>query len=136
MNQTQMSKAEKLASRNYNTIMVQDRLSDSSVVFVASNPELKGCKAQGASPMEAIANLRDARIDYIYFLLEDGIEVPVPRSQSIMTGAEFGTPQTVEVYFESQKSLSNEEEREIENPPGSGEDSLETWSINDVAESA
>lgn len=132
MNQIQMNKAEKLASRNYNTVMTQDILSDGSIVFVASNPELKGCKAQGASPMEAITNLRDARIDYIYFLLEDGIEVPVPRSQSIMTGAGFSTPQTVEVHFESQKPTSSETEL----PPGEREDSLETWSVNDIGESA
>jgi len=81
MNRKRLKEAEKYASRNYSIIMSRDNLSDGSVVFMARHPELEGCKAQGATPMESVTSLRDARIDYIYFLLEDKIEIPAPISE-------------------------------------------------------
>ncbi|MBL1135889.1 MAG: type II toxin-antitoxin system HicB family antitoxin [Chloroflexi bacterium] len=47
-------------------------------MFLARNPELEGCMAQGETPEAAQSNLLEARIDYIYFLLEDGLPVPDP----------------------------------------------------------
>jgi predicted RNase H-like HicB family nuclease len=72
--------ANRLASRNYDIVMTQQKLSDGNVVFVTRNPELTGCKAQGETPMKAVVNLRDARVDYIHSLLEDGATVPGPTS--------------------------------------------------------
>jgi predicted RNase H-like HicB family nuclease len=48
-------------------------------LYIAQNPELPGCKSQGRTPKEAIANLAAARIDFIYFLIEDGLPVPDPQ---------------------------------------------------------
>jgi predicted RNase H-like HicB family nuclease len=86
MNEKQLQEAERLANRHYTITTSEDTLSDGSIIFMARNPELQGCKAQGKTRTEAVNNLRDARIDYIYYLLEDGIDVPVPKSQEqVMT---------------------------------------------------
>lgn len=76
MNHEQLDRAEQLASRNYNTVVERDTLTDGSPVYLASNPELPGCMSQGATSEEAVKNLRNARVDYIYMLLEDGLPVP------------------------------------------------------------
>src|SRR5438046_1753522 len=47
--------------------------------FMAEHPELYGCMAQGATPDEALRNLRAAREDYIKVLLDMGIDVPQPK---------------------------------------------------------
>lgn len=78
MNNPLFEQAKRLAQQDYQVVISQDNLSDRSVVFMARHPELAGCKAQGATPQEATDNLLDARIDYIYFLLEDGLDVPAP----------------------------------------------------------
>lgn len=78
MNEQLWQQAKTLAARNYGVRVVQDTLSDGSVVFMASTPELTGCKSQGTTHEEATANLSEARIDYIYSLLEDGLPVPDP----------------------------------------------------------
>jgi predicted RNase H-like HicB family nuclease len=71
--------AEKLAKQPYLIEISEDKLSSGERVFLVKNPELQGCMAQGASPSEAIQELHEARKDFIYFLLEDGLEVPAPR---------------------------------------------------------
>lgn len=83
MNNTLLEQAEQLAQRRYTTLTSREELSDGSYVFVAYNPELPGCKSDGETPEEAKANLAHARIDYIYFLLEDGLSVPEPASQAL-----------------------------------------------------
>jgi len=52
-------------------------------MFVASHPDLPGCLAQGSSAVEAIANLDDARNDWITFRLEEGLPVPEPPSTDL-----------------------------------------------------
>jgi predicted RNase H-like HicB family nuclease len=71
-------KAERLASRLYPITIERDHLSDGSVVYLARNPELPGCKAQGTSIQEATTNLEKAQVDYIHALLESGLPVPEP----------------------------------------------------------
>lgn len=78
MNNQRLEQAKHLAQQDYQVVISQDTLSDGSIVFIARSPELTGCKAQGATAQEATDNLLDARIDYIYFLLEDGLNVPAP----------------------------------------------------------
>ena len=46
----------------------------------ASYPELPGCIAQAATPIEAIDQLERQRISYILERLQDGRPVPVPRA--------------------------------------------------------
>ncbi len=71
-------KAEELAARSYSITIEEDTLSNGQKVFVARHPELPGCKAQGNSPEEAKNNLDEARVDYIYTLLDAGLEIPPP----------------------------------------------------------
>lgn len=78
MDENLLVKAKKLSERLYATRIQRDLLSDNSDIFVAYNPELKGCKAQGKTSDEALSNLADARFEYILSLLEDGLLVPEP----------------------------------------------------------
>ncbi|GIK65704.1 MAG: hypothetical protein BroJett018_34980 [Chloroflexota bacterium] len=78
MNKQLLEQARALALRNYTTILSSENLSDGTEMFLARNPELEGCMAQGETPEAAQSNLLEARIDYIYFLLEDGLPVPDP----------------------------------------------------------
>lgn len=95
LNKDRLEKATQLANRNYLITLSHDTLSDGSIMYLARNPELPGCKAQGRTEVEAVNNLRDARIDYIYFLLEDGLNVPSPHS--IITSSYVDTPNRVKV---------------------------------------
>lgn len=78
MNEALMQRARELAARNYNLSIFNDEELDGQPVFLAKNHELYGCMAQGSTLDEAIENLKDARIDYIYSLLLDGLDVPNP----------------------------------------------------------
>src|SRR5258707_13997 len=87
MNKRLLEQAKQLASRNYQTIFERDVLSNGKTVFIARNPELEGCKAQGYTRDEAKENLDLARIDYIYSLLEDKITPTEPiASDETQTG--------------------------------------------------
>jgi predicted RNase H-like HicB family nuclease len=86
MNNELWQQAKKLASRLYDTYLEKDELSDGTPIFVAYNPELVGCKSQGKTRELALTNLGEARIDYIYSLLEDGLSVPQPNSLNTITG--------------------------------------------------
>jgi predicted RNase H-like HicB family nuclease len=128
MNKAQLEEAIKLASRPYNITVSQDRLSNGSKVYMARNPELAGCKAQGNSPTDAINNLRDARIDYIYYLIEDGLEVPVPATQTNITSSQIVEPQPVQFKaIISNRNKSTAEMKRLE----AQEDLPETWSISE-----
>ena len=62
----------------YQTIFKEDSCEGKSCV-VAYNPELEGCMASGWTWQEALANLKDARTDYIKAHLDMGWEVPTPQ---------------------------------------------------------
>ncbi|MCU0512508.1 MAG: type II toxin-antitoxin system HicB family antitoxin [Anaerolineae bacterium] len=83
MNKDRLAQAQQYAAQHYTIHLSHDKLADHSVIYVAQHPELPGCKAQGATPVEAVNNLRDARIDYLYYLLEDGLAIPVPQPQAL-----------------------------------------------------
>lgn len=71
-------KAKRLAALPYLYEVSKDELKDGSKIFVALHPELPNCMAQGESAEEALIELADAREEYIFSLLEDGLEVPKP----------------------------------------------------------
>lgn len=76
--------ALELARRPYTTIVFRDRTTDDDYLYVAVNPELEGCLAQGETAQEAQDNLNAFRIDYIQHLLEH--HLPVPEPKRIRTG--------------------------------------------------
>jgi len=84
-------RAKYLASQPYAVEVMKDKTTTGEDVFLAKNPQLYGCMAQGATVEEAIANLADARLDYIEGLLEEGDTVPDVSSPSIYTSGETET---------------------------------------------
>jgi predicted RNase H-like HicB family nuclease len=72
--------AERLAAQSYKIDVSLETATDGKPIWSSNNPALKGCSSQGETMEEAIRNLADARIDYIYFLLLDGLPVPEPAS--------------------------------------------------------
>src|SRR5947209_4868371 len=59
-------------------IVIEKDICDTQPCFVAYNPELSGCMAQGNTQIEAVVNLSEARRELITVLLEEGIKVPLP----------------------------------------------------------
>jgi predicted RNase H-like HicB family nuclease len=47
-----------------------------SGLFVASHPDLLGCIAQGASADEAVANLHEARHNWLAYRFAHGLAIP------------------------------------------------------------
>ena len=58
--------------------LVRDR---ESGLFVASHPDLLGCIAQGTTADEAVANLDEARYDWLEYRLAHGLAIPEPASE-------------------------------------------------------
>jgi predicted RNase H-like HicB family nuclease len=85
MNNELMEKAAKLAARNYTLSLFNDETVGEKTIYLAKSSELYGCMAQGETLEEAIKNLEEARVDYIYSLLEDGLDVPEPAPKAVMT---------------------------------------------------
>lgn len=73
-----MEQAKITARLPYSITVTQDEATDGTPILLVENDELKGCMAQGRTIEEALANLEEARIDYIYSLLEDGLDIPLP----------------------------------------------------------
>jgi len=89
MNNILWGQAKTLAARPYTRRLEEDSLSNHQVVYIASYVELPGCKAQGFTKEEAITNLGEASIDYIYALLESGLEVPPPAKKELTNSQTF-----------------------------------------------
>jgi predicted RNase H-like HicB family nuclease len=71
--------AQECASRPYLTVVLRDETTDGDPIYVAMNPELEGCIAQGDTPDEARQNLSETRIDFIRYMLEDDVPIPEPQ---------------------------------------------------------
>ena len=54
--------------------------SDEDEAFVAQIPEHPGCAADGATPQQALANVEVVAREWIETAIEDGREVPVPKT--------------------------------------------------------
>src|SRR3972149_11913568 len=88
--------AKELAAQSYQTVIVSDETTDNEPIFVAYNPELRGCMAQGETVAEAVEELAEARLEYILSLLEDGLPIPPP--QNTCTGTTSGGAPTTAIY--------------------------------------
>ena len=73
------NQATELAKRHYRTIGFRDETTDGEPIYVAINPELEGCVAQGETMDEAYRNLAEVRLDCIQHLLEHGLSIPEPQ---------------------------------------------------------
>lgn len=61
----------------YKTVVYKDQV-NGRPCFMAEHPELPYCMAQGDTPESAIAELKDARRDFIESLIEDEMPIPEP----------------------------------------------------------
>jgi predicted RNase H-like HicB family nuclease len=66
--------------------LVQDTDEAGRRGWVAEIEELPGCISQGATPEEAIANVRDAMLGWISVAIEDGRDIPQPRALGTYSG--------------------------------------------------
>ena len=103
MDETHLEQARELAKLPYSVTVSQDEATDGTPLLFVANDELKGCMAQGTSIDEALANLEEARIDYLASLLEDGLEIPVPEQMRTVTSG--GT----DGWFEASVVATNDE---------------------------
>jgi predicted RNase H-like HicB family nuclease len=54
--------------------------SDEDHAYIATSPELAGCRTHGASRAEALARGEEAIADWLAIAGEDGWDVPAPRT--------------------------------------------------------
>lgn len=78
LDQTRWQEAKKLAARPYQLHFFPDESTVGETGYYVRVPEMPGCVSDGATVEEARNNIQDALVDFIYFLLEDGMEVPEP----------------------------------------------------------
>ena len=79
MNEKLFRQAEEFARQPYQVHVFADETTDGEPCYVATVPKLSGCISDGDTVEEALKNVQDAKADFIYFLLEDGLEVPQPQ---------------------------------------------------------
>ncbi len=80
MSKTLRKKAIKISKLGYATDLFKDKTTDGDSIYLAQNPELEGCMAQGETPEEALTYLEEVRVDYIEHLLEHNLQIPFPKS--------------------------------------------------------
>jgi len=69
-----------------NSVVVRtDETVGGNRTYIARIRELQGCLAQGDSVSEAMREVREALVDYVATLLEDGLPVPLPASTVTFT---------------------------------------------------
>lgn len=78
MDKTIQEKAIELAKLPYTVELLRDKTTDGDYIYLAQNPELDGCMAQGLTEQEALNNLDEVRIEHIEHLLEHNLPVSIP----------------------------------------------------------
>jgi len=73
-----LERAQKMAMRPYLVMTAKSETTDGQPIYNAHTLEIEGCIGQGDTPDQAVQDLREALVDYIASLLEDGLEVPEP----------------------------------------------------------
>lgn len=110
-----------LAERGYVTQVLRDEISDGEFIYLALNPELEGCMAQGGTPEEAYENLKEVRVDYIEHLLDHNLPVPEPLTTTTSSGIQVPPDSTPVIQVDGKdlvfpdklKLDSQPDEREI-----------------------
>ena len=78
MAKTNREKAVELSKLGYTIELLRDKTTDGDYIYLARNPEIEGCMAQGLNEEEAISNLDEARVDLIEHFLNHNIPIPYP----------------------------------------------------------
>ena len=79
MDRRLFAEAKTLAQRPYQSQVFLDETTDGEPVYVAIVPEMPGCIAHGDTVEEALEWLESAKLDHIWFLLDQQLEVPEPQ---------------------------------------------------------
>lgn len=69
-----------LAAQPYVLFAFLDQTTDGDTIYVATNPELPGCMAQGDTMEEAEEILAEVRHDFIAHCLTHNLPVPAPQT--------------------------------------------------------
>lgn len=78
MAKTIQERAFQLSKLGYTVELLKDKTTEGDFIYLARNPELDGCMAQGLTEEEAISNLHLVRVEHIEHLLEHNLPVPHP----------------------------------------------------------
>ena len=106
-------KAKELASRAYTLLVFRESTTDEDdFIYMATNPEIEGCKAQGLTIEEARENLDDVRIDMIEHLLEHDFDVPGPswKKDSVKDESQEFTRSLEEFFFANTNKESSQQQ--------------------------
>ena len=82
------NRAKYLAAKGYIVQVSKEEVADGEYIYLALNPELEGCMAQGELPEEAVSNLDEVRVAYIEHLLDHNLPVPSPFTTVTSSGIE------------------------------------------------
>ena len=82
---------ERYLALDYPTLVEAD-MCGAARCYVARHPDLRGCMSHGATPEEALTNLREVRELYLSTLLENGVRPPEPgASHAVATAGSIET---------------------------------------------
>ena len=109
--------AEQLADQYHLVRIDHEYLSSGDLVFVASNPEFPNCYGSGETENKAIADLQNARIEYIAYLLQYNLPVPKPSQVNTITFNIY-TPQSLASRV-SEPSVAYYSTKQMSGQPGS-----------------
>lgn len=90
MNRQLLKRAKELGSRPYNIVTFLDQTTDGEPIYVALIPELPGCHTHGDTIDEASDLLHEVKVEFIYFMLVDGLDVPEPKLLDRIVRMNFG----------------------------------------------
>ena len=107
MNSKRLKKAKRLAKRAYQIRIFADATTDGEAGYYAIVPELPGCVSDGATVEEAKQNLESAKVDFIYFLLEDGLTVPEPQLVASTVRIDMFEYMGADSAYNQQEGLNN-----------------------------
>ena len=77
--QTDYKDADFYMSLSYPILLMYDQEDD---YWIARILDLPGCTSDGATPNQAVENVRDAQLSWIDVCIEDGYEVPLPSTEN------------------------------------------------------
>jgi predicted RNase H-like HicB family nuclease len=110
MNKNLSIMAEKLASRPYIIEVILDETTEGKPIYLAKAPELEGCFGQGESVDDAVKSLGEARVDYIYSLLEDNLPVPDP---NLVVTTTAGLTSTLTLHYRQSDTVDPSETKDV-----------------------
>jgi predicted RNase H-like HicB family nuclease len=102
--------AEKLAAQRYTMFVFREMTTEDEPIYVAINPELDGCFAQGETSQEARENLSAFRVDYIHHLLSNGLPVPEPAWNRAKEAEKELPEQLLTILLKEQTNQPSQEE--------------------------